>query len=450
MATRLPAILERAATPDLANYDPDAKIRSRLRLSLIAVAILILGFGSAMAFVPIGGAVVGGGQVGVETRIKRVAHPTGGIISAIYVKNGDHVKKGDILMRLDDQVTGTQSQLSSLTVDQLMAQRARLEAERLGSPSIAFPPELRARAATDAGARKAMADEMKLFAIRGSEQGGIQAQLAARVAQYRKQINGYEAQIDALQKQVALIEPERASVRELWEKNLVTIGRLNQVERTSVDLQGNIASLQAQIAQTQARITEANEQILQQSDTRRGEAGNQLATINGTLNQEQIRSVNATDQFERSVIRAPYSGIVDKIAFATIGDVVKPAETIMEIVPDSDRLLVEAMVSPADIDQVQNAQKARIRFTAFSNTATPEIGGRVSFVAPERTTDPEMRQAYYSVRIEVDQRDLAKWPELKLRPGMPAEIFIETGSRSMLSYLTKPLRDQFARAFRDG
>ncbi|MFL0419173.1 HlyD family type I secretion periplasmic adaptor subunit [Sphingomonas sp. 179-I 2A4 NHS] len=450
MATRLPAILEGAATPDLAHYDPDAKIRSRLRLSLIAVAILILGFGSAMAFVPIGGAVVGSGQVGVESRIKRVAHPTGGIISAIYVQNGDRVTKGDILMRLDDQVTGTQSQLSSLTVDQLMAQRARLEAERLGSPNIVFPPELRARAATDVGARKAMTDEEKLFRIRTSEQSGIKAQLAARVSQYRKQIAGYEAQIDALQKQAALIEPERASVRELWEKNLVTIGRLNQVERTSVDLQGNIASLQAQIAQAQARITEANEQILQQSDTRRGEAGTQLAAINGTLNQEQIRSVNATDMFERSVIRAPYSGTVDKVAFATIGDVVKPAETIMEIVPDRDRLLVEAMVSPADIDQVQNSQKARIRFTAFSNTASPEIGGRVIFVAPERTTVPEMRQAYYAVRLEVEQRDLARWPQLKLRPGMPAEIFIETNSRSMLSYLTKPLRDQFARAFRDG
>ncbi|RDE05309.1 HlyD family type I secretion periplasmic adaptor subunit [Sphingomonas aracearum] len=449
MASNLPAALAGTVPAALVDYDPDRMIRLRLKLSLIAIAVLVFGFGSAMAFIPIGGAVVGSGQVGVESRIKRVAHPTGGIISAIYVKNGDHVNKGDILMRLDDQVTGTQSTLSSLTVDQLMAQRARLEAERLGTGAIAFPAELRTRARTDAGARQAMADEEKLFRIRRTEQGGIGAQLAARVVQYRKQIDGFNAQIAALQKQQALIEPERASVRELWEKNLVTIGRLNQIERTSADMQGSIANLQSQIAQAQARITEANEQMLQMSETRRSDAGTQLSTVNGTLNQEQIRNVNAADLHERSVIRAPYSGTVDKIAFSTIGDVIRPAETIMEVVPDRDRLLVEAMVSPADIDQLRDGQRARIRFTAFSNTATPEISGKVIFVAPERTTDAEARQSYYAVRVEVDPRDLARWPELKLRPGMPAEIFIETGSRSMLSYLTKPLRDQFARAFRD-
>jgi HlyD family type I secretion membrane fusion protein len=447
MASNYPAVLADPGTSDLARYDPDVTIAARLRFSLIAIAVLVFGFGGAMVFVPIGGAVVGSGQVGVESRIKRVAHPTGGIISAIYVKNGDHVDKGAILMRLDDQVSGTQSELSSLTVDQLMAQRARLEAERLGTALIAFPAELRAR--TDPGARKAMADEDKLFRIRASEQGGMRAQLGARVAQYRKQIDGYQAQIGALQKQAALIEPERASVKELWDKNLVTISRMNQIERTSVDMQGSIASLQAQIAQTEARITEANEQLLQMGQTRRADAGTQLATINGTLNQEQIRSVNANDQHDRSIIRAPYSGTVDKIAFSTIGDVVKPAETIMEVVPDRDRLLVEAMVNPADIDQVVQGQRARIRFTAFNSTATPEIAGKVMFVAPERTTDAEARQSFYAVRVEVDPKDLARWPEMKLRPGMPAEIFIQTGSRSMLSYITKPLRDQFARAFRD-
>ena len=447
MANTVPALLERVRAGEIAPYHPDRAMDARLKLSLFAIAVLVFGFGAAMAFVPIGGAVVGGGQVGVESRIKRVAHPTGGIIAALYVRNGDHVNKGDILMRLDDAVTGTQSELSSLTVDQLLAQRARLEAERLGTGSINFPAELRAR--KDPGAIKAMADEEKLFRIRHAEQSGMSAQLVARIAQYRKQIDGYRAQIASYRKQAALIEPERASVKELWEKNLVTISRLNQIERTGADLEGSIGSLEAQIAQTQARITEAAEQLLQMRATRRSDAGTLLSTVNGTLNQEQIRSVNATDQHERSIIRAPYSGTVDKLAFATIGDVVKPAETIMEVVPDRDRLLVEAMVNPGDIDQVRDGQKARIRFTAFSNTATPEIGGRVTFVAPERTTDQQARMSYYAVRVEVDAADLARWPELKLRPGMPAEIFIETGSRSMLSYLTKPLRDQFARAFRD-
>jgi HlyD family secretion protein len=436
-----------AVARQLASYDPEVQMQGRLKLSLGLVALLVFGIGLLMIAVPIGGAVIGGGQVGVESRVKRIAHPTGGTVAEIYVKNGDHVKKGDILMRLDDNVTGVQSSLSSLSVDQLLAQRARLEAERLGTPAIMFPPELARR--TDAAALKAMADEQKMFAIRRAEAGGMRGQIAARNAQYRKQIQGYEAQIAALNKQAALIQPERDGVRELWDKGLVTIGRLNQLERTGADLQGSIASLRAQIAQTQARITESNEQLLQMSDTRRADAGAQLATVNGTLNQEQVRSATAADAHERSVIRAPYSGTVDKLAFAAIGEVVRPAETIMEIVPDNDRMIVEGMISPADVDQVRDGQEARIRFSAFASTATPEIAGRVVFVAPERTNDAENRTSFYAIRVAIDQRELKKHPEMKLRPGMPAEVFVQTGDRSMLSYITKPLRDQFARAFRD-
>ena len=448
MATNLPALLGDQSRYGIAPYDPDHNIKSKLRLSLIAIAVLVFGLGAAAAFVPMGGAVVGGGQVGVESRVKRIAHPTGGIISAIYVKNGDRVKKGDILMRLDDTVTGADAQLSGLSVDQLLAQRARLEAERLGTAGMAMPAEL--RSSTEAGARKAIADEQKLFAIRRGEQAGMRAQLAARVQQYGQQIAGYRSQIDALEKQTALIEPERKGVKELWDKDLVTISRLNQLERTQVDFQGNIGALQAQIAQTEARITEAREQMLQLNDTRRSEAGTQLAQVNATLNQQQVRSVSAGDTFDRSVIRAPYTGTVDKVAFATIGDVVRPAETIMEIVPEGDRLLVETAVSPVDIDQVQTGQRARIRFTAFSSTATPEIEGRVSVVAAERTTQQETQASFYAVRVEIDERALSREKQMRLVPGMPAEVYIETGNRSMLSYITKPLRDQFARSFNDG
>jgi HlyD family type I secretion membrane fusion protein len=446
MPTNLPARLQNsdwAITP----YDPGSSMRGKSRTALIIVAVLALSIGLAMTLIPIGGAVVASGQVGVESRIKKVAHPTGGTIAALYVKNGDHVSKGDILVRLDDTVSGAQSELSTLSVDQLLAQRARLEAERLGAPSINWPATLTAR--PDAGARHAITDEQKLFNIRRSENEGLRAQLMARVSQYHRQIQGYEAQISALRKQSALIEPERRGVKELWDKDLVTISRLNQLERSSVDLQGNVAALQAQIAETQARITETQQQLIQVGETRRSEAGTQLATLNGVLNQEQIRNVAASDQHERSVVRAPYSGTVDKLQFTAIGDVVKPADTMMEIVPDTDRLIVEAAISPADIDQVVLGQKARIRFSAFSSTATPEIRGKVVLVAPERTNDPETRQSYYAVRIAVDQADLARNPELKLRPGMPAETFIETGNRSMISYMTKPLRDQLARAFRD-
>ena len=349
-------------------------------------------------------------------------------------------------MRLDDRVTGADATYSNLTVEQLLAQRARLEAERLGSGKLVFPPEL--TGSTNPSAAKAMADETRLFAIRQTEEAGLRSQLAARVLQYNEEIRGLEAQMAALKQQRKLIEPERQGVKDLWDKQLVTINRLNQLERTAVDLDGNVGSLQAQIAQARARITEAQEQSIQLSQTRRVQAGTDLAQVNTALNQQQLRSVAASDQQDRSEIRAPYTGVIEKIAFAAMGDVVRPAEPIMEIVPDQDTFVVEAMISPADIDQIMRGQASRVRFTSFNRPTTPEILGKVTYVATDRTENPESKQAFYMVRIEVDQAEVKK-QGFVLRSGMPAEVYIETGNRSMLSYLSKPFMDQFMRAFRD-
>jgi HlyD family type I secretion membrane fusion protein len=434
----LPALWDEAAeTPEV---ERDQRRRLKIAGGLLLV-LFLLGM-----FVPIGGAVIGTGQAGVESRVKRIAHPAGGVITEIAVRNGEHVEKGQLLMRLDDTVTGADATYSSLSVEQLLAQRARLEAERLGANTIRFPTEL-----TSAGtpsARKAMADEAQLFAIRRSEQGQLRAQLESRTVQFNEQIRGYEAQIAALRQQRVLIGPELEGVRELWEKQLVTISRLNQLERTAADIDGNIASLQAQIAQARARITEAQEQAIQLAESRRAQAGTELAQVNTALNQTRTRSVSAADLRQRSEIRAPYSGTVEKLAFSAVGDVVRPAEPIMEIVPDKDMMVIEAAISPADIDQVRAGQDARVQFSAFNVAATPEVPGKVVYVATDRTENPEGDLAFYTVRIELDPAALEK-EGLKLRSGMPAEVFIETGSRSLLSYALKPLRDQFARAFRD-
>ncbi|WP_421848451.1 HlyD family type I secretion periplasmic adaptor subunit [Novosphingobium sp.] len=417
-----------------------------LRRLLMTVGALLIVLFLLAALIPMGGAVIGSGAVGVESRVKRIAHPTGGVIKAIYVHNGEHVTQGQLLMRLDDRVTGADAIYSNLTVEQLLAQKARLEAERLGSGKLLFPPEL--TNSKSPSAAKAMADESRLFAIRQTEEAGLRAQLAARVQQYNEEIRGLESQIAALKQQRKLIEPERQGVKDLWDKQLVTINRLNQLERTAVDLDGNVGSLQAQIAQARAKITEAQEQSIQLGQTRRVQAGTDLAQVNTALNQQQLRSVAASDQQDRSEIRAPYTGVIEKIAFAAIGDVVRPAEPIMEIVPDRDTFVVEAMISPNDIDQTLKGQTARVRFTSFNRPTTPEILGKVTYVATDRTENPESRQAYYMVRIEVDQAAVKK-EGLALRSGMPAEVYIETGNRSMLSYVTKPFMDQFMRAFRD-
>lgn len=434
---------------ELAPYDPNQRMGRTLRRSFIVMALLVGVGGLAGALIPIGGAVIGSGQLGIADQVKRVAHPTGGTIAEILVRNGQHVRKGQVLVRLDDKIATADAAMSSLSVDQMIAQKARLEAERLGASSITFPESLRQRA--DSEARKSIADEQRMFELRRSEERGMRAQLISRVGQYERQINGYQAQIVALRRQGALIEPERKGIQELYAKRLVTLNRLNQLERTAVDLEGSIGSLNAQIAATHAHIAETREQAIQLGETRRTEAGAQLAQINLQLNQQQVRSASAIDQRDRTVVRAPCDGVVEQISVATIGGVIRPAEPILAVVPDKGGLIVEAALSPADIDQVHLNQTARVRFSSLNNTTSPELHGRVVYVGIDPVSDGEgaSRRTYFPVRVAIDRGDRAANREMVLKPGMPAELFIETGNRSMLSFLTKPFQDQFARAFRN-
>lgn len=415
--------------------------RRALLIGAALFAVLLL----VAALVPIGGAVIAPGQVGVESRVKLIAHATGGIIENILVANGDSVAQGQVLLRLEDAVSGAEASFSNLSVEQLLATRARLEAEQRGAGQLLFSPEL--TSATTPTAAAAMRDAAALFATRQSEERQIRAQLQARIAQNGEQIGGYRAQIAALQRQAALIGPELAGVRELWEQELVTISRLNELERTAADIDGNIAALQANIAQTQARISETREQLVQLDQTRRIEAASQLESINAALNDQQVRRVSAADRQENSEIRAPYAGTVEKLRFTTIGGVVQPAEPIMEIVPDDELTVIEAMASPADVDQLAIGQPARIRFLAFAYSDTPEIAGEVTYVATDSTVDEATGQGFFTLRIAIDPAQLQR-EGLVLRSGMPVEAFVSTGDRSLLSYLLRPLRDQFARAFR--
>lgn len=421
-------------------------IRKRTRQSLLAIGLLFAALFIGAAIIPIGSAVIGTGQLDVESSVKRISHPTGGVIVQIHVRDGDRVKKDELLIRLDTTVSGARADLTGRTVDQLLAQKARLRAELEGHSQLRIPAALSRR--SDENARSAIESERRLFKLRRSERSGVRSQLRQRVSQLDKQIEGFEAQISSLQKQQSLIEPEREGIEKLWEKGLVTINRRNQLERTAADLEGSIAALQASIAGARARITETREQIIQVEQTARADAAAELALVNNSLNDRQAESISASDMLDRSAIRAPHDGVIDKMAFASIGEVIQPAQTIMEIVPDSDQLLVESRINPADIDQVQNGQTSRVHFTSYASPQTPVLDGEVVFISAERATERETGASYYRVRVKLDPKDIVE-KNLKLVPGMPVDVFISTGSRSMLSYLTKPLSDQFSRAFRD-
>jgi HlyD family type I secretion membrane fusion protein len=446
MTTSLPALTTSAVGIDDFE-DPQQGMRRKLRIALVAVGVLVLVLGIAGGLVGIGGAVIGHGDVTVESQVKRISHLHGGVIADVLVREGSQVRRGDVLIRLDSTVSGTSASLAGESVDQLLARSARLEAERDGRPAIAFPPELASR--TDPSARQAMATESRLFQLRRGEQAGQVAQLSDRMDQLAQLIRSYEAQIGALNQQATLIQPELEGVRTLWQRRLVTISRLNQLERTAVELQGSMASLRANIAQARERISETREQLLNLRQAARSDAGTELATVTTALNEQQVRRVSAGDTFERSVIRSPADGVVDKLNFTTIGSTVQAGEIIAEIVPARDTLIVEARIHPADIEQVSIDQRARIRFSSLPTQTTPEIPGTVTFVSPELARDPQTGETFYRIRIAIDQDALRREQSIRLRPGMPADVFVETRTRSLLSYVVRPLRDQIARAFRD-
>ncbi|WP_231639172.1 HlyD family type I secretion periplasmic adaptor subunit [Sphingomonas profundi] len=449
MVYQLPgAVLAGDDHRDIVDADPERSLRRSMRAGMIVVAVLVFGLFGLASIVQVAGAVIGYGEVTVESKVKKIGHPTGGVIAEVYVRDGDRVKAGQPLMRLDSTVTSVNAEVTGESLDQLLADKARLTAERDGAGAIAFPRDLLARG--DPSARAAVAEARRLFALKRGSVTGQRAQLVERVKQLEQQIESYRVQIAAGQEQMRLIGPERESVRELWNKQLVTTSRLNQLERTAVDLKGTAASLQANIAQTRARITETRQQMIQLDQDARTSAGAELAEVTRKLAEQQVNTVNAGDVYGRSTIRAPYAGVVDKLAYTTVGGVVPAGATIVEIVPDTDRLTVEAKISPGDIDQLSPGQPAVLRFSAFSAPTTPELNGTVARIAPERTMDERTGSSFYIVRVDVSAGELKRLGGLKLVPGMPVEAFIQTGRRSLMSYVTKPLRDQLRRSFREG
>jgi HlyD family secretion protein len=428
---------------------PLSSLKKDVRLGLIVIAFIVLGLGGLAATVKMAGAVVGIGEVAVESKIKQVQHPTGGVVSRILVKNGDPVVAGQILMQLDTTVSEPSANLTGVSVDQLMARQARLEAEREGRSAVTFPAELTRRSG-EAEVRAAMRDETQLFQLRATSRNGQLGQLRERVAQLEQQILGYTQQANASREQARYIEEELKSARELYEKRLTTIQRLNALERGAAELKGNAGALEANIAQARAGIAEIRQQMIALEQEGRSQAGVELAEVQQRLAELQRNQVMAEDHFERSLIRAPQAGVVDGLAFNTVGGVIPPGETIMQIVPTADRLQVEARISPADVDQLHPNQPATLRFSAFDRQSTPEIEGRVQRVSAERVVDERSGASFYTVVIGIPEGELRKLGSLKLVPGMPVEAFIQTGKRTMLNYISKPLVDQINRSFREG
>ncbi len=422
-------------------------IRRHLLAGLAAIFVLVGGIGGWAATTELSGAVIAPGQLVVQSDVKKVQHPTGGVVAELNVQDGDSVVAGDVIMRLDDTVTRANLAIVVKSLQQLEARQARLEAERDGVQAIEFPEALLAKAA-DPEVARLIAGEAKLFELRRTAREGQKAQLAERASQLNEEIGGLTSQIVAKEREIELINEELVGVRELWEKKLVPIQRVNELDRQAARLEGERGQLVAATAQARGRISEIELQVIQIDQDMRSEVAGELREIQAKTAELVERQIAAEDQLRRIEIRAPQSGRVHQLAVHTVGGVIGPGDVLMLVVPVADDLTVEVKIAPQDIDQVQVGQPAVLRFSAFNQRTTPEVDGEVTRVSADLTLDQRTGLSYYTARIGLVGSEIQRLEGLSLAPGMPVEAFIQTGDRTVLSYLTKPLTDNARRSFR--
>jgi HlyD family secretion protein len=426
----------------------DASIRRHIIAGGVLVAALAFGLGGWASTAEISGALIAQGSIVVDSNVKKVQHPTGGVVGELFVHDGDHVKAGQILIRLDETVTRANLAIVTKGLTELYARKARLAAERDGADTVAVPKEL-ANSLNDPDVKDALSSERKLFDLRRQDRAGQKQQLQERITQLQQEITGLTAQLNAKDQELALIGQELQGVRDLWQKNLVQLNRLTSLQRDEAKIQGERGQLVAQAAEAKGKIAEIQLQIIQVDQDLSSDVAKELREIESKIGEYVERKVTAEDQLKRTDIRAPQDGIVFQSTANTVGGVITAGDPIMLIVPENDNLQVEVKVDPKDIDQVQFDQPVVLRFSSFNARTTPEINGQVVRIAADTTTDQRTGQSYYLVRISMTVDEIQRLGDVKLTPGMPVEAFIETGERTVLSYLIKPLHDQLMRAFRE-
>jgi HlyD family secretion protein len=423
----------------------ERELRVGLRVLLIG---LVVG-GGWMTLIPLAGAVVVPGNLVVQSNVKTIQHPTGGVVAEIPVHNGMRVAIGDLLLRLDPTQAQASLQVVSKQLDESRARIARLIAERDGLPQPEVPAELAGRL-NDSAVNDLLVSEDTQFKARASARYSQKDLLQSRVAQLGEQIGGLDAQVASKAKQLELIAGELTGVQDLYDKRLVPITRLTTLQREAARIEGERGQLISAIAETKAKIGEAQLQIVRIDQDFRTEVVKELGEVQGKEGELVQRGVAARDMLDRIELRAPTSGVVHQLAAHTVGGVIKAGDAIMEVVPDSDDLQVEARLQPNDIDQVRVGQKALIRFSAFNQRTTPQIVGLVSFVSADVSHDQTASAAnvsFFTVRMTLPEEELRRLAGLQLVSGMPAEVFMQTGSRTMMSYLMKPITEQLQRAF---
>ncbi len=408
--------------------------------------LLVAGAGGWAATMQLSGAVIAQGQIAVDQQIKAIQHRDGGIVSEIAVREGDLVKEGQVLLRLDDVQTRAELSIVRAQLLELTVRRARLLAERDLLTGIEFPGSLDIR---HAETRLLVSGEQRLFEGNRLNRESRKQQLELGTVQVAKEIVGLEAQRSSKSDEIALVEEQRRKLEKLTRQQLIERAPLYAANRDFARLQGEQGEIDAAIARARSKVNEIRLQIIAIDETARTEAQRELTAVETKLSELQDRQMAISDRLSRTEIRAPLSGTVNELNIHTIGGVITPAEVLVTIVPANARLKVEVMLQPTAIDQVEPGSSARLRLTALNQRTTPELFGLVSHVSPATTRDAASGQLYYKGDVEIEEGELAKIGKSRLIPGMPVEVYVTTSERTALSYLVKPIVDQFSKAFRE-
>ncbi len=431
--------------------DPNAQrwsAKRHMTAGLITLVVLVGGFGTWSVLAQITGAVITSGQIEVDRNRQVVQHPDGGVVEEILVDEGDTVKVGDMLIRLDASVLQSELAVVEGQLFEILARRARLEAERDDRDTLEFDPVL--LEANDADANDLIIGQQRLFEARLESNRRAVEQLTQQRAQIASQMSGIDAQQVALKTQQSLISEELTDQQSLLDRGLAQASRVLTLQREEANLLGRVGELTAQAAQAGERMTEIEIQILSLSSTRREEAITRLRDLQFNELELSERRRTLKLQLDRLDIRAPVSGIVYGLQVFAEKSVIRPADQVLFLIPQDRPLVIATEVQVVDIDQIHLGQEVTLRFSAFDQRRTPELKGEVTLISADAFQNENSGVSFYRAEVQLNEGELEKLPQdMTLIPGMPVEAFVRTADRSPMNYLLKPLADYFAKAFRE-
>ncbi len=414
----------------------------------LATALLVVIFVSWGTISHLASAVIAGGHIVVDSHSKDVQHREGGTVKTVHVRDGTRVEKGALLVTLDETAARADLEIISKSKAEFQTKIARLTAERDGAEEVVFSEDVLVHA-EEPHVFAAMTNALHMFAARQSLRKSERAQLEQQLVQLEELIEGYKVQKAAVEEEYALVKEEVARLEDLFEEKLVPIARLTEAKRNASRLKGQSGAAEAEIARAKERVSEVQLAVIQFNEEKKSQILTELQDYRAQLGEAEERFTAAQEVVTRTEVRAPQSGYVNKLTVHAPGAVVQPGQTMLTIVPAEDELVVEARVATKDIDQIHPGQDVRLRFSAFNQKTTPEFSGDIVHISADAATDPKTGVMFYAVRVRFAAEKVLRNDALKLVPGMPAEVFITTGERTMLNYLLKPFRDQMARAFKE-